>query len=261
MFWKRLDFSAHGRARVGALTALGTLVCIAVAFAIDSYSFEQGWRWGNDPINNVLIPLVLAPPFFYFLLSKLRELAIAHHELMVISTTDSLTDCFNRRAFTALVDRCLDRMLKEAPPAEGALLIIDVDHFKSVNDSFGHEIGDKALKLIADTIRNSVRENDAVGRIGGEEFSVFLPGVNYTQAEAMAERIRMAVFNARFAPAGKSHRLSISIGGAAFERPSSFSELYRQADHHLYEAKRNGRNRVEFSHPLAQRSVVSAFVH
>ncbi len=261
MIWNSLDFSAQGRTRVVVFTALGTLVCMAVAFIIDGYSFSEGWRWGENPVNNFIIPLVLAPPFFYFLLSKLRELAIAHHELMVISTTDSLTNCFNRRAFTALVDRCLERMLKEVPPSKGALLVIDVDHFKLVNDNFGHETGDRALRLIADTIRAAVRENDAVGRIGGEEFSVFLPGVGYPQAEMMAERIRKAVSNARFVPNGERYQLSISIGGATLDRASSFTDLYRQADGHLYDAKRNGRNRVVFQDPLGEQMAISALVH
>ncbi len=88
------DFSPRGRARVYLLTCLGTLFCICVAFVFDSYSFETGWRWGDDPMNNVLIPLVLAPPLFYVLLSKLRELALAHQELLEISATDSLTSCY-----------------------------------------------------------------------------------------------------------------------------------------------------------------------
>lgn len=260
MIWKRLDFSAHGRSRVLGFTALGTLVCIAVAFTFDSYSYSNGWRWGDAPINNLVIPLLLAPPFFYFLLSKLRELAIAHHELMVISTTDSLTNCFNRRAFTALVDRYLERVLKD-PPAEGALLIIDVDHFKSVNDNFGHETGDRALKLIAETIQGAVRETDAVGRIGGEEFSVFLPGANYSQAENLAERIRDAVSKLHFTPTGEPHPLTISIGGATLDSVSSFSELYRRADSRLYDAKRNGRNRVEFHEPLSEQMASSPMMY
>lgn len=259
MFWKRLDFSTQGRSRVIGLTILGTLVCIAFAYAVDGYSVEEGWQLGG--INNLIIPLILAPPFFYFLLSKLRELAIAHHELMIISTTDSLTDCFNRRAFTALVDRCLDRMLKQPPPPQGALLVIDVDYFKSVNDNFGHEVGDQALKLIADTIRGAVRDTDAVGRIGGEEFAVFLPGVNYPQAEDMAERIRKAIANAPFSPRGKPYGLSVSIGGATFEQAATFSELYRQADSLLYDAKRNGRNRVEFQPLVGRQPAASAVVH
>ncbi|MBO6718349.1 MAG: GGDEF domain-containing protein [Rhizobiaceae bacterium] len=256
-----LDFSAEGRGRVVSITALGTLVCIAVAFAIDSYSFVEGWRWGDDPLNNLIIPLVLAPPFFYFLLSKLRELAIAHRELLVISTTDSLTECFNRRAFTALVDRYLDRMMQAKEAAEGALLVIDVDHFKTVNDTFGHDTGDDALKLIAATIRKAVRETDVVGRIGGEEFGVFLPGASYALTETVAERIRTAIGMVQFAPRGDRHPLSVSVGGVTFADPSSFSELYRQADSRLYEAKRNGRNRVEIHHPLRQQAALSAMMH
>lgn len=258
---KNLDFSASGRARVVSLTALGTLVCVAVAFAIDGYSLSDGWRWGGEPINNLIIPLVLAPPFFYFLLSKLRELAIAHRELMVLSTTDSLTECFNRRAFTALVDRYLERMTEKRFAGEGALLVIDVDHFKNVNDSFGHDTGDQALRLIADTIRASVRENDAVGRLGGEEFCVFLPGSTYALTQSAAERIRVAINAARFSPAGAPYPLAVSIGGATFSGHSTFAELYRQADSRLYEAKRAGRNRVVLRHPLREPAASTALMH
>ena len=257
----RLDLSAESRTRVILFTTLGTLLCIAVSLVLDSYSFEKGWHWGQKPINNVTIPLVLAPPLLYFLLSKLRELAIAHRELLIISTQDSLTDCFNRRAFTALVDRYLERIFERSSRAQGALLVIDVDHFKKVNDSYGHETGDAALKLIAETIRSEIRETDADGRIGGEEFSVFLPGVNFPQAETTAERIRAAVSSALFAPRGPRHKLSVSIGGAAFEGSSSFGELYRRADSRLYEAKRGGRNRVEFPPSEPAEMLVSATVH
>jgi diguanylate cyclase len=249
MTWHRLDLSAQGRARVVLLAALGTLCCIVVAFAIDSYSIETGtWRWGERPLNNLIIPLVLAPPFFYFLLSKLRELAVAHKELLVVSATDSLTSCLNRRAFTALVDSYLERIARQQAATEGALLVIDVDHFKAINDSFGHDSGDEALKIIAQTIREVVREADFVGRLGGEEFSVFLPGMGLALTEIVAERIRAAVNAVEFAPTGQRHTLSVSVGGAAFERQVSFSELYRQADQRLYAAKRNGRNRVEIHH-------------
>ena len=99
------DWSAKGRARIIALTALGTVICIGFSFAFDSYSLVDGtWRWGSDPLNNLIIPLLLAPPFFYFLLSKMRQLSIAHHELMTIASTDSLTSLLNRRAFTEMVE-------------------------------------------------------------------------------------------------------------------------------------------------------------
>lgn len=241
------DWSARGRARVWALTVMGTLVCIAVAFAVDSYDFAAGgWRWGADPVNNVVIPLVLAPPFFYLLLDKMRELAVAHKELMTVAATDSLTSLLNRRAFTELVDGYLKRVEESEKHKVGALLVIDVDHFKLVNDQYGHDKGDEALKLIARTIRDTVRDTDLVGRVGGEEFCVFMPGQAPDRAVAIAERIRIAVAESVFVPAGERYDLSISVGGVAFDHAFPFGDLYRSADERLYAAKHGGRNRVEF---------------
>lgn len=249
-YFKGLDFSATSRQRVVLLTLVGTLVCVAVAFTIDSYSLEEGrWRLGGNPRNNVIIPLVIAPPFFFYLLSKLRELAIAHQKLMVVATTDGLTSCLTRVAFATLVDAYLDKFLDQRYPRQGALLIIDVDHFKRVNDTFGHDKGDEVLQLIVEAIKSALREVDLVGRLGGEEFSVFLPGLNREGTEAVAERIRSAVSEADFIPDGVTRwDLSISIGGATFASATSFSELYQRADRRLYEAKRNGRNRVAITH-------------
>lgn len=247
-----IDWSARGRARVWALMALGTLVCIAVAFTFDSYEFSTGsWRWGQDPVNDLVIPLILAPPFFFLLLEKMRQLAVAHNELMTVAATDSLTSLLNRRAFTEMVDGYLKRVEEAGKSSAekisgGALLVIDVDHFKDVNDRYGHDKGDEALKLIAGAIRDVVRETDLVGRIGGEEFCVFIPGQPVEQASATAERIRRAVVEAEFAPSGTRHGLSVSVGGVAFDNVHPFSDLYRTADERLYAAKHNGRNRVEF---------------
>lgn len=230
------------------LTAVGTLFCIVVAFAVDSYSFETGeWRWGEQPLNNLIIPLLLAPPFFYLLLSKMRELSIAHREIMTVASTDSLTSCLNRRAFTAMVDGYLERVREASMPAGGALLVLDVDYFKTVNDAYGHEKGDEALKLIAETIRANVREVDLVGRLGGEEFSVFMPGMSLSHTRAAADRLRSAVNAVSFVPAAMPHPLSISVGGAIFERSATFSDLYKCADERLYAAKRAGRNRTEIT--------------
>ena len=109
----KLDWSARGRARVWTLMTLGTLVCIALAFAIDSFDVATGrWRWGSDPINNFVIPAIVAPPIFFFMLDKMRQLAIAHTELMTVASTDSLTSLLNRRAFTELVDGYLKRVVE-----------------------------------------------------------------------------------------------------------------------------------------------------
>lgn len=243
----KIDWSPRGRARVWALMALGTLTCIAFAFAVDSFDVATGrWRWGSDPINNFLIPAMIAPPIFFVLLDKMRQLAIAHNELMTVAATDGLTSLLNRRAFTELVDGYLKRVEESERQTSGALLVIDVDHFKAVNDRFGHQSGDEALKLIARTIRATVRDTDLVGRIGGEEFCVFLPGQALESASALAERIRIAITETEFAPDGSRYALSVSVGGVAFDHVFPFSDLYRTADERLYAAKHNGRNRVEF---------------
>ncbi|MFI0843398.1 GGDEF domain-containing protein [Mesorhizobium sp. IMUNJ 23232] len=166
---------------------------------------------------------------------------------MIVASTDGLTSCLTRIAFTTLVDAYLEKVAAEESRREGALLVIDVDHFKTINDSFGHDRGDEALKVIADTIKGAVREIDLVGRLGGEEFSVFLPGLDADRTAAVAERIRAAINAAEFVPDGQRCALSVSVGGAIFERDSSFAQLYKYADQRLYNAKRNGRNRVEIA--------------
>ena len=160
----KLDWSSRGRARTYTGTFLGTVLCIAFTLVFDSFSFAtMSWRWGNEPLNDVVIPLLLAPPLLFFLLDKMRQLAVAHRELMTVAATDGLTSLLNRRAFTEMVDGYLKRVeaAEKASPG-GAMLLIDVDHFKAVNDRFGHETGDEALKLIAAAIRGTVRDTDLV---------------------------------------------------------------------------------------------------
>jgi diguanylate cyclase (GGDEF)-like protein len=168
-----------------------------------------------------------------------QQLKHLNGQLDVLASTDWLTDCLNRRAFTARTSE------KLSSGATGTLLVIDADHFKAVNDRFGHEAGDEALQLMARVIRVTARETDFVGRLGGEEFGVFLAGADFTAALVMAERIRFAVSRTPFAPNGESHALSVSIGGATATPVSSFTDLLRLADQQLYGAKAAGRNRIE----------------
>ena len=246
----QLNRSVRTWRQIAVLTLAGTLLCILVAFAIDSYSLEDHmFRWGNEPMKNVIIPLVLAPPIFVLLLSRMRALAIAHEQMEIIASTDGLTDCLTRRAFTTLVDAYLERVDREHNARRGALLVIDVDNFKAVNDHYGHQNGDEALKMIAGNIKSSLRELDLVGRMGGEEFSVFLPGAAPDAARRVAERIRASVNKTLFTPQGAPVALSVSVGGTSFRTQTSFSDLYRMADQQLYSAKSAGRNRVIFRSP------------
>lgn len=233
------------------LTVIGTIVCIVVALAFDGYSFADGsWRWGASPWNNVIIPLLVAPPILYFLLTQMRQLSVAHHRLEIVASTDSLTSCLNRAAFATLVEAYLEKFADSPRHSQGGMLIIDVDHFKRINDTFGHDRGDEALKLIANSIRGVLREVDLIGRMGGEEFSVFLPGATVEQTRGVAERICHAVEAVSFHPEGERWPISVSVGGAPFAATTTFSELYRVADQHLYEAKRGGRNKVVVAKPI-----------
>ncbi|MEO3389028.1 GGDEF domain-containing protein [Mesorhizobium sp. CAU 1741] len=245
MWYNKLNLWLTSQFRVVLLTVLGTLICIGIALAIDGYSFDDGgWRWGARPWNNVIIPLLVAPPLLYFLLTQMRRLSIAYHRLETVASTDSLTSCLNRAAFATLVEAYLERFSTSPHHNRGAMLIIDVDHFKGINDAFGHDHGDEALKLVAGSIRSVLRSVDIIGRLGGEEFSVFLPGASVEQCQSIGDRIRLAVGDVAFLPEGEPWPISVSVGAAPFSSTTTFSELYRVADQYLYKAKRDGRNRV-----------------
>ena len=141
---------------------------------------------------------------------------------------------------------------------EGAFLVIDADHFKHINDQHGHDMGDEALQKIANQIKANVRESDIVGRIGGEEFGVLLVGASFKTAELVAERVRRAISVIDFQPHGVEHKLSISVGGAAFGGPVPFADLYRVADQRLYDAKQAGRNCVAFATVLGEHAARAA---
>jgi diguanylate cyclase (GGDEF)-like protein len=213
---------------------------------VDSFNFPNLDQAGLERaiMVNVALPLFLAAPMLAFLMSKLRELAIAKHELTVLASTDSLTAVLNRGAFQLIVDSYLEKVQIAEVPAQGTLLVVDVDFFKSINDDLGHHQGDAALKLIAGAIKDAVRNIDLVGRIGGEEFGVFLPSLGPEDANSIAERIRSSITEVTFPP-GSTRHLSVSVGGASFSTYVPFEALFRAADEHLYKAKRAGRNRVE----------------
>jgi diguanylate cyclase len=255
-----LDFSPRGWGRVWLWTLLGTLLCIGVALSVDSFNFHNldSDKLARAILIDVFVPIGLAVPMLLFLTIKLRDLAIAHHELSVIASTDSLTGVLNRGAFTALVDAYLAELRKSERQNDGALLVVDADNFKAINDNFGHDQGDEALRIIANAIRSILRSTDIVGRIGGEEFGIFLPGSEPSLSVAVAERIRHSVATAEFRPDGKQQTLSISIGGALFHHGLTFNELFRIADQQLYAAKQNGRNRVSVSPVEPVRKPVAA---
>jgi two-component system, cell cycle response regulator len=159
-----------------------------------------------------------------------------------MALTDPLTGLYNQR----YLRRHLSGLMENGHGRHLALLMVDVDHFKSVNDRFGHASGDRALRLIADALRANTRVFDSVARYGGEEFVVVMPSVNSNEAVDAAERLRSAVETIEFVSCdNKSIRLTVSVGVACMPSATSSAELLlRAADAALYDAKRNGRNQV-----------------
>ena len=172
------------------------------------------------------------------------ELLAKSEQLKQDVLRDTLTDTANRRAFDFELNRKMLEWTRQR--THFAMLMIDIDHFKSVNDTFGHQSGDKALKMIADTIGHTTREIDLVCRIGGEEFAVIMPVGNKTESARAAERIRQAVERNPIVLEGQKVYLTISIGIANTLKGDDPSLIYRRCDAALYGSKQRGRNCTTF---------------
>lgn len=235
------NLSILSRSSVGRWTVLGTLACVAAStgFTIVAFGDLSGDVAVRLLVSAAALPIVIGAPLFFYFSLRMRRLAIANARLDRVARIDSLTACLNRGAFTSRIEAWLR---DPTSPSCGALLIVDADNFKAINDLYGHDQGDEALTIIARAIRSALRHGDLVGRMGGEEFGVFLPGVTQHQAQLIADRIRSVVQTADFRPHGTLRQLAVSVGGAAFSQTTSFAELFRIADQRLYSAKHAGRN-------------------
>ena len=157
--------------------------------------------------------------------------------------TDMLTGLYNRRAFLDAANLIIADCAKKNRPV--SVLLFDLDHFKSINDRFGHAVGDDALKLFAATATSKMRATDVIGRLGGEEFAAIVPG-GEMEAGLVAERLRQAFEAAGVAISGYDIAATVSVGVATALVPMPIEPLLARADAALYAAKRNGRNRIEF---------------
>jgi len=159
--------------------------------------------------------------------------------------TDPLTGLHNRRSYEMLFQRELTR--KQRYGGSLSLFVLDLDHFKEINDSFGHSAGDRALRALAGLCRKQLREADIIGRLGGEEFVVMLPGTALAEAVPVAERLREKIAEMAFETPHGSFHMTATIGLAGLlNRDKDVGELVRRADEALYRGKTGGRNQVAF---------------
>ncbi|MFB9885970.1 GGDEF domain-containing protein [Balneatrix alpica] len=156
--------------------------------------------------------------------------------------TDNLTGLPNRSAYEVRLQQLiLDNQRKGLP---FALVVADLDHFKGINDQYGHLAGDKVLKIIAKALRNQLRREDMLARFGGEEFVLLLPGLSLLEAAQVAEKLRQAAMATGFHFRGSRVQVTVSLGVASYRQGEPVEELFERADQALYEAKHSGRNRV-----------------
>lgn len=234
-----------------AIAALATVATHSLSFAI---------RLAVDrPADHVtlilatILPIVVALPISLVVLGQGESLRRAHAALAAANSAlakkasrDHLTGVLNRESFLTQVE------VSRLSPAGGTLLMIDVDHFKSVNDNYGHATGDATLVAVARAIVDNVRHDDIVARIGGEEFAVFLVGADMSEALQISQRTRAAVERTDLpSQIGETFHVTISVGGARADGQSSLAALMQQADARLYAAKNGGRNRVRLDGGLS----------
>lgn len=173
----------------------------------------------------------------------LLKLQRAHDALEISAATDALTGCANRREFESQATAAVARVKRSAAPL--SFVMIDLDHFKSINDRYGHLAGDETLKAFAALMKKALRPSDLLGRLGGEEFALMLPDITLAGAATMAERIRQLAENEVIMVAGSEVRVTASLGVAQCGPDAdTYESVLAAADARLYRAKREGRNRV-----------------
>jgi len=189
--------------------------------------------------RNIIILTVTALVFLVLLIRQYRIRAILHQ----LSQIDSLTGLFNRRTLFTKGEQLIDESIKSGEPI--SVIMLDADHFKKVNDTFGHDVGDKVIETIARLGQETMRSRDVFARLGGEEFAMILPATDLVEAKAIAERFREKVQQYELLENGIKHDITISAGVANIKQTAAdFDAILHAADEAMYQAKNAGRNQV-----------------
>jgi len=235
---------------------------VITLFSIFGYLFVIVYIYVNEPLRihfeNELVQLLgftmtcMIMVYTGSAVNKLRvgfrerneQLAEALRLNTRLATTDDLTGLFTRRYLMNMLSN--QKALSERDDSDFVILFADLDHFKHINDSFGHYTGDVVLKNFADIIRTSIREIDYGSRFGGEEFVVLLVNTDIEQAKKIAERIRYGIEHFNFSDVAPGMYVTVSIGMANYKQYKSIQETLMTADNRMYKAKDQGRNRIVF---------------
>jgi diguanylate cyclase (GGDEF)-like protein len=185
--------------------------------------------------------LTIGDTIFKFLSGS--DVEAQYHEIVFrMAITDGLTNLSNRKQLDNLLSEEIPRAQRHG--RDLSLLMFDIDHFKSINDTYGHLTGDTVLRGLAALLQKRLRPNDKLGRYGGEEFCAILPETALPSAAVIADELRSLVAEHPFTAEGKDIRVTVSIGAACLQADMTMEQLYKRADDMLYQAKRSGRNKV-----------------
>ncbi|MET0499475.1 MAG: GGDEF domain-containing protein [Steroidobacteraceae bacterium] len=224
----RLEHRANGLFAVDLASTNGT-------FINDATKLDGEYRLSRGDL------LKVGDRIFKFLSGSDVE-AQYHDIIFKMTLTDGLTTLANRKQLDCLLNDEIQRARRHN--RELALAMIDIDHFKTINDTYGHLTGDSVLRGLSSILQKRLRPNDKLGRYGGEEFCAILPETSLQSAVKIAEDLRVMVASHSFNAEGKEIRVTVSIGAACLLPDMEMEQLYKGADEKLYQAKRGGRNKV-----------------
>ncbi len=239
LLWCAVAYGQFATTVLTLLFSIWTMVAIAFGHIIDPEQLDSQYALMSLRIGVAL--MALAPVMVASVMMARNELL---EQLRQLASHDPLTGALNRRAF---VEACRERYAeRELRKRAASVLVLDIDHFKKINDTWGHAVGDQVLVAFARTVRECLRGTDLLGRFGGEEFVVLMCGCMGEQAEAAAERVRAAVAaTIVHIEGGRAVTMTVSIGLAASNSlPAQLEPLVAAADKALYAAKAAGRNQV-----------------
>lgn len=226
---------------------MGTAVTLVIITGLVIGNSHMAAPYSPNALATAVISMIYSAAFFYAYASRsvnfFMRMRDSNEKLKIMATRDPLTGIFNARAYYEFCEGMIRLAKRNNTPY--AVLFVDLDHFKSINDNYGHAAGDLVLKSVAECLMKNIRDSDGLGRIGGEEFSVFLPNTSFDDALALAEHLRSSIESIRPTIGDGSRKITASIGVARNQHSEqSMLEIQRQADLAMYQAKAAGRNRV-----------------
>ncbi|GAB4090530.1 MAG TPA: GGDEF domain-containing protein [Burkholderiaceae bacterium] len=226
------------------LTSVAVAASVVLAFVGHFLAGEPPERLWLTEAFGVTIPLLIGPPLLWLITHLLFDAERARRMAEQLAITDPLTRAYNRRYFFHACEVALKSLTSQGQPL--SVLVMDIDHFKRINDKFGHSQGDVALRQVAQACLRSLRQDEIFARFGGEEFAVLLPNASNAAALVVAERVRAAVAELRLqAQGGEWIEPTVSVGVATLDPTGDDADtLVTRADLAMYQAKLAGRNRV-----------------